>query len=310
MAVGRPGRVERVDEVEDRARRSRRPARGPAPRARRGPRARPGAGASRPGRVRRPGRRRRAAPGGGRARRPSARPGRPRRTRVSTSWVETTIVVPDAFSSSRSSITTRAEAGSSALVGSSKTSTSGRMASTPAIATAFFSPPERRCGGRPSKPRRPTSASAPVTARRTSSPESPRLSGPKATSWYTVGAKSWASEFWRTSPTRRRRSRRCRRSYRNGSPWRRISPAVGLRRPFAISRRVDLPAPFGPTSATLAPSSISIETSRRASWPFGYVYRTPTASSAGVTATLRPARAGPRRAEGRGRRRPRGRGWL
>ena len=59
-----------------------------------------------------------------------------------------------------------------------------------------------------------------------------------------------------------------------------------------------MPAPFGPTSATLAPSSISIETSRRASWPFGYVYRTPTASSAGVTAILRPARAGPRRAAG------------
>ena len=55
-----------------------------------------------------------------------------------------------------------------------------------------------------------------MTRSSSSGPRSPAAAGPKATSSRTVGMKSWSSGSWKTMPTRRRISARCR--FPTGSP--------------------------------------------------------------------------------------------
>ena len=77
----------------------------------------------------------------------------------------------------------------------------------------------------------------------------PRLVGPKATSWATVGAMIWSSGFWKTMPTNLRTSRMF--SFVMGSPRTRTAPEVGLRMPLKCLKRVLFPAPFDPITAIL-----------------------------------------------------------
>ncbi len=76
----------------------------------------------------------------------------------------------------------------------------GSMASTPAMATRCFWPPDSAWVSCSSKPMRPTSASARVTRSRSSGLGTPRFSGPKATSFSMRLATIWSSGFWNTSP--------------------------------------------------------------------------------------------------------------
>ena len=81
---------------------------------------------------------------------------------------------------------------------------SGSMASTVATATRRRCPKLRWWGGLSPTSSMPTAASAFFTRSFSSSPRSPRLAGPKATSSQTVGMKSWSSGSWKTIATRRR----------------------------------------------------------------------------------------------------------
>ena len=82
-----------------------------------------------------------------------------------------------------------------------------------------------------------------------------------ATSSNTVGEKSWSSGVWNTSPTIARMAGKLSRMMR-------LSPIVTspcpVNIPFKCSIKVDLPAPFGPTNATLSPSHNVNETPRKA----------------------------------------------
>ena len=73
------------------------------------------------------------------------------------------------------------------------TSTWGRMAKTPAMAKARFSPPDKRHGARVARCKAPTCCSAACTRCCTSAGGSLWLRGPKATSSSTEGMKSWSS---------------------------------------------------------------------------------------------------------------------
>ena len=48
------------------------------------------------------------------------------------------------------------------------------------------------------------------------------------------------------------------------SPWKRMVPRRGLRRPAMVRRVVVFPAPFAPTRVTISPGSTSKETSQTA----------------------------------------------
>ena len=142
------------------------------------------------------------------------------------------------------------------------------MASTVAIATERFSPPERRYGGRSARCSPPTRASAAATRAATSVAESPRLSGPNATSSATVGRKSWSSGSWKTMPTVRRMSGRV--PLVTGMPPMSTLPRSGVSSPFRWSSSVDLPAPLAPTTAIASPWPTSNETPSSARVPSGY----------------------------------------
>ena len=115
-----------------------------------------------------------------------------------------TIVVPCLCSWAMSSRNSRRATGSRPATGSSSTSASGVMASTPAKATRRCWPPESSKGlmSRRLSMERPTRESDSRTRVSTSSPERPRLRGPNATSSNTVVANSWRSGYWNTMPMR------------------------------------------------------------------------------------------------------------
>ena len=91
--------------------------------------------------------------------------------------------------------------GSRFAVGSSRTSNPGRVASTSAIASRCFSPPESVSVARASKPASPALVSASGTRCRIDASGQPRFSRPKATSSSTRPMTSWLSGSWKTRPT-------------------------------------------------------------------------------------------------------------
>ena len=97
--------------------------------------------------------------------------------------------------------------GSSPAIGSSRIRYSGFVASTPAMATRRFSPPERPIGGWSwtFSNEKPTVSSAQRTRACFSAALRPLCFRPKATSFSTVVSKSWHSGYWNTMPTLRRR---------------------------------------------------------------------------------------------------------
>ena len=128
---------------------------------------------------------------------------------------------------------------------SSSTSTAGFMASTPAMATRCFCPPDRACVSCRSKPESPTSSSACVTRLRSSSVGTPRFSGPKATSSSTSEATSWSSGFWNTMPTVSR-MRYVQSASAVAMPCTFTVPSSGMSRAFRCLASVDLPLPLPP----------------------------------------------------------------
>ena len=86
----------------------------------------------------------------------------------------------------------------------------------------------------------------------TSSSESPRLRGPKATSSATVAAKSWFSGYWNTTPMRPRTSLAAPFSAMS-LPKATTRPLVGCRMPFMCWMRVDLPDPVCPAMPKNSP---------------------------------------------------------
>ena len=152
------------------------------------------------------------------------------------------------------------------MLGSSRSSTAGRMASTPASAARRFSPPESWNGTRSAASAIPTARSASPARARASSGVAPRFSGPKATSSSTVGLKSWSSGFWNTTPTVCGSLLRCAGSA-GSSPLTDASPGLPGSTPHSRRNSVVLPAPLGPTSATHSPGSTANVTPSRAVRP-------------------------------------------
>ena len=180
------------------------------------------------------------------------------------SWV-TMSTVSD--SDRRISASSRRDAGSRLLDGSSSTRISGRIASTVATATRRRWPNDRWCGGRSACSAIPTASSASRTRASRSAPVSPRFAGPNATSSATVGRNSWSSGSWKTIPTRRRISARF--GFSTGSPPTVTDPATPVRIPLRCSTSVVLPAPFGPSSATRSPVCTVRSTPCRTGVPSG-----------------------------------------
>ena len=135
---------------------------------------------------------------------------------------------------------------------SSSTSICGFMASTPAMATRCFWPPESAFVSRASYPCSPTSASERFTSVASWEVGTPRFSGPKATSFSTKLATSWSSGFWNTMPALlRMKYVAC------GSRVSRSStctlPSSGVSRAFTCLASVDLPDPLPPSRQTNCP---------------------------------------------------------
>ena len=157
--------------------------------------------------------------------------------------------------------------GSSPAVGSSSTSTSGRMASTPASATRRFSPSLSLCGFRSlnTSGARPTCSRASRTRFSTVSSGSPRFRGPNATSFATVSSKSCISGNWNTRPIRRRMSARSTPRRLMSTPSTSTRPRRGVSRAVKCCKSVVLPEPDRPTSPTNSPCWIFRETPRSTS---------------------------------------------
>jgi len=144
---------------------------------------------------------------------------------------------------------------------------SGSMASTVAMATDRFSPPDSRWVGLSARCSAPASDRATDTLFRTSASERPWFSGPKATSSNTVGMKSWSSESWKTNPILRRTSAAV--FFERTVPPTSTVPPEGRISPVRASIMVDFPAPLAPTRAQASPCSSRKETPFSASVPSG-----------------------------------------
>ena len=193
------------------------------------------------------------------------------------SWVMSTTAAPtSAASSAIWSRTSRCTVTSSAEVGSSASSTSGRQASAIAMSTRWRIPPENSCGYWSKR----ASASA-MPARVSSATASVRAAGPDARSWTSSASTIWAPTritglrpvigSCGTSPIRLPRTpRRVRSSAAVMSRSRSMTDPDVMRPLSASSRltdaaRVDLPDPDSPTTATVSPTATSRSTPRTAS---------------------------------------------
>ena len=126
------------------------------------------------------------------------------------------------------------------------------MASTPAMATRCFCPPESAAVSRFSNPCRPTSASAADTRSRSSSVGTPKFSGPNATSFSMRLATSWSSGFWKTMPAWLRMKYTLSLS-RVSRPSTLTRPSSGASRALTCFARVDFPEPLPPSMQTNSP---------------------------------------------------------
>ena len=141
----------------------------------------------------------------------------------------------------------------------------GFIASTPAMATRRFCPPESSKGdfSRISSPR-PTWESASRTRVFTVSSSRPRLRGPKPTSFSTVSSKSWYSGYWNTSPTSRRISMRLWPLLPHVHAADEHVARLGADEALRWAMSVDLPLPVWPMTPTKSPSRMVRETSSSA----------------------------------------------
>lgn len=163
---------------------------------------------------------------------------------------------------------------SRAAVGSSSNSTAARCASARASVTRACSPPEsdgyRRSANRVTSQRSRTSAT--VASSRCCSGRPAHGARPIRTTSSTVNGKlsvlRWGSTARRIASSTADQPAR-------GDPSISTVPATAGRSPLTAASRVDLPAPFGPTSACTSPARI-----RRS---------TPSSTGCPVRSTRRPA---------------------
>ena len=144
--------------------------------------------------------------------------------------------------------------GSSAASGSSRRSTAGSRASARASATRCRSPPDKASGRAPAR----------SAIRKRSSSSSTRTRPPNATFWRTLrcGKRAYS---WNTRPTRRSSGGRetpAAASNHTSSPSA-IRPSAGADSPAIARRIVLLPAPEGPTIASV-PSTSSVSSTSKA----------------------------------------------
>ncbi len=197
--------------------------------------------------------------------RATTRPSRRTRSRsasaaAAVSCSITSIASPSARSPASVRSTSVRPAGSRSVVGSSSTMTGGRIASSPAMARRCFSPPESVVGSRPSKPARPTVASARAMRSGISAGGTAVCSSPNTTSCVTSVEKSCASKSWNTMPIVPASSP-TRRSWMD-APRSRMSPVTSAGTKHGTRRvrhraSVDLPAPLAPITTASAPCASS-----------------------------------------------------
>ncbi len=233
--------------------------------------------------------------------RPSALP-------TSGSCVTRTTVVPRSALAALSSPTTSSlDSASSWLVGSSASSTDGPLAIATAMASRCCCPPEsRETGVRACSSSCTASSSAAVRRRFTAGV---RRVGRWAKSTLPA-AVAYGSRLrdgsCSTTPTSRARKDSSSRSPMRTMSWPCTSrvPAVGRCRPASSVSSVDLPAPDGPSSATVSPSSTRRSTERSATTSAPSTRWMWTSPSAVITRRPRAGgRAGPRGPAPRPRRR-------
>ena len=156
------------------------------------------------------------------------------------------------------------------LVGSSSSSRLGRCASARAICTRCCCPPLSVCQSRFARLLAPTIASASSATRRSSSP--PKLPStrercgmrPSRTTSRTdrsmLGAAFCSSRAIRLAASRRD-------SAPTVNPSSTTPPVSGVSMPAMRRSRVDLPAPFGPSSPVTVPAGMTADTSLRIAVP-------------------------------------------
>ena len=197
------------------------------------------------------------------------------------SWVAMSIVMPPAASSRTTLSTSATSSGSSADVTSSRSRRSGSIASARTIATRCCWPPERRSGyacalsASPNRANR-ASASRSATCRRC-------LSTFRGASVTLSSTLMWGNRLnaWNTMPIRRRIRLTSTLLAVISSPSIRIRPASMGSIRLTQRRRVDLPLPDAPISATTSCSA----TSRSIPWRTGSApndFQRPSTRRAGV----------------------------
>ena len=152
------------------------------------------------------------------------------------------------------------------LVGSSSSSRLGCCASARAICTRCCCPPLRVCHWRSASSPAPTIVrECSATLRSSSPPKLPSIrlrcgmrprSTTSRTDRSTLGAALCSSRAIRRAASRRGRDA-------TTVPSSRTAPASGLSSPAISRSRVDLPAPFGPSSPVTVPDGMTADTSSR-----------------------------------------------
>ena len=170
------------------------------------------------------------------------------------SWVIMTMVMPRRRLMSCSSERMDCVViGSSALVASSHSSTSGLVASARAMATRCFWPPDSCAGYALAFSSRPTSASSSLARSRALSRGTPAISSGKNTFFSTVRCMSRLN-CWKIMPTLRRIASKSRSpAVRMFLPWMRMRPSVGASKRLMQRMSVDLPAPLIPIMPNMSP---------------------------------------------------------
>src|SRR4051794_2606962 len=180
-------------------------------------------------------------------------------------------VVPVRLIRSSSSMMPSLVSGSRFPVGSSASSTSGRLTNARAMATRCCSPPESSPGRRCALPSSPTISSTSGTTRLIVRCGLLMTSSAKATFCATVRSRS-RRKSWKTQPMVRRSLGTCHLLIVfSVLPLTTIVPEVGVSSLSSNRRNVDFPEPEDPMRKTNSPLSISVDTSSRAGRPLaGY----------------------------------------
>src|SRR4051794_13685149 len=177
-------------------------------------------------------------------------------------WLMKTIDVPPSRSRFMTAISSSVSCGVSTAVGSSSTSSPASWLSALRISTRCCTPTGRSptsASGGTCRPYSREISTSRARARRRSRKPRPRIcSRPSITFSATVNA-GISMKCWWTMPMPAAMASSGPEN-RTGSPSTRISPSSGWYRPYRTFIRVDLPAPFSPSSAWISPGATTRST--------------------------------------------------